>query len=153
MGDDGRIEIHIPAVLGSEKEAMEKAAEVARRMGFSADRVEDLKTAVAEACTNAIEHGSGGEGTARIGVSLTVGESALQVDVRDSGRGVGGEVPEPSIEQGLEGGSTRGWGIFLIRELMDDVRFETRPEGGNVVKMIIYLEPKEDGGEEPGTGQ
>ena len=36
---------------------MEKAAEVAREMGFSEDRIEDLKTAVSEACTNAIEHG------------------------------------------------------------------------------------------------
>lgn len=44
--------------LGVEKVAMSTAASVAGIMGFSADRVEDLKTAVAEACINAIEHGN-----------------------------------------------------------------------------------------------
>jgi anti-sigma regulatory factor (Ser/Thr protein kinase) len=34
----------------------------------------------------------------------------------------------------------RGWGIFLIRGLMDEVRFESSPEGGGVVRMIIHLD-------------
>lgn len=54
----GTIELHIPSRLGYEKIAMNTAASTARMMGFSDERVEDLKTAVAEACINAMEHGN-----------------------------------------------------------------------------------------------
>jgi hypothetical protein len=51
-------ELRLPSRLGFEKVAMNTAASVAQIMGFSDDRVNDLKTAVAEACINAIEHGN-----------------------------------------------------------------------------------------------
>jgi serine/threonine-protein kinase RsbW len=57
MMTENKIELHIPSVIGFEKVAMECAASVAKKMGFTEDRIEDLKTAVAEACLNAIEHG------------------------------------------------------------------------------------------------
>ena len=52
------VEVRLPSQLGYEKVAMSTAAAVAKLMGFREDRVEDLKTAVAEACINAIEHGN-----------------------------------------------------------------------------------------------
>jgi len=55
---DKKIELHIPSVLGFERVAMETAASVAKKIGFTEDRIEDLKTAVSEACLNAIEHGN-----------------------------------------------------------------------------------------------
>ena len=51
------VELKIPSELGYEKVAMAAAGSVAKKMGFTADRVDDLKTAVSEACINAIEHG------------------------------------------------------------------------------------------------
>ena len=140
MTDGGKIELHIPSVPGAEKSAMERAAEVARRMGFSDDRVEDLKTAVAEACINAMEHGNKMDANTKVGVTLTVTEKNLQVDVRDQGKGVG-EVAAPDIDEKMEGTEkARGWGIFLIRGLMDEVQFGSSPEGGGVVRMIIHLD-------------
>jgi serine/threonine-protein kinase RsbW len=53
--------------MGFEKVAMSTAASVAKLMGFREDRIEDLKTAVAEACINAIEHGN------RLNEKLSVG--------------------------------------------------------------------------------
>ena len=50
------VEVRLPSELGFEKVAMCTAAGMAQMMGFSPDRIEDLKTAVAEACINAIEH-------------------------------------------------------------------------------------------------
>jgi serine/threonine-protein kinase RsbW len=135
-----KVEIHLPAVQGFEKVAMERAASVARKMGFSDDRIEDLKTAVAEACINAMEHGSEREASAKIGITLTVDESKLQVDVHDSGEGFR-DVVNPNIDDKIEGSDgRRGWGVFLIKNLMDEVKFEAKPEGGNVVKMVVYLE-------------
>ena len=138
--EDNKIELHIPSILGFEKVAMECAVSVAKKMGFSEDRVEDLKTAVAEACLNAIEHGNKMDASTKVGITLTVEESRLQVAVKDEGKGVG-EIGSPSIENKIEGkDKPRGWGIFLIKRLMNEVTFEPSPEGGNVIKMIIYLE-------------
>jgi serine/threonine-protein kinase RsbW len=137
-----QLELHIPSVLGFEHLAMEFAASVARMMGLPEARVADLMTAVGEACLNAIEHGQHGhtlDAAMKVGITLTVEESSLQVAVRDQGPAIG-DVDSPRIEDKIEGRSPpRGWGIFLIKSLMDEVRFESAPEGGNVVKMVIHL--------------
>ena len=52
------LELHLPNILGAEKEAIKQAVTIAEKMGFARDRIEDLKTALAEACINAIEHGN-----------------------------------------------------------------------------------------------
>jgi serine/threonine-protein kinase RsbW len=83
MTEAGKVELHIASVPGAEKAAMERAAEVARGMGFSDDRIEDLKTAVAEACINAMEHGNKMDASTKVGVTFTVTGKNLQVDVRD----------------------------------------------------------------------
>lgn len=135
-----KIELHIPSILGFEKVAMDFAASVAKMMDLPSDRIEDLKTAVAEACLNAIEHGNKLDASMKVGISLTIEESKLQVAVRDEGEGIG-EIDTPKIEDKMEGKKTpRGWGIFLIKSLMDEVQFESPPEGGNLVRMIIHLD-------------
>ena len=98
MDKENKIELHIPSVPGSEKIAMDHAAAVARRMGFSGDRIEDLKTAVAEACINAMEHGNKMDADTKVAVTLSVTEEKLQVDVRDAGKGIG-DVSSPDIDR------------------------------------------------------
>lgn len=134
-----KIELHIPSILGFEKVAMDFSASVAKRMGFPEERIEDLKTAVSEACLNAIEHGNKLDASMKVGIILTIEKSKLQVAVQDKGEGIG-EIDTPKIEDKMEGKKTpRGWGIFLIKSLMDEVKFESTPEGGNLVRMIIHL--------------
>ena len=134
------IELHIPSAFGCEKVAMLQVAAVAERMGFSRDRVEDLKTAVAEACLNAIEHGNKLNRTIRVGIELLAEESQLMVSVSDQGEGVG-EVRTPSIEAKIEGREPpRGWGIFLIRNLVDEVQFSAKECGGHEIRMVIHLD-------------
>jgi serine/threonine-protein kinase RsbW len=140
MITDNKIELHIPSVMGYEKIAMECAASIAKKMGFTEDRIEDLKTAVAEACLNAIEHGNKMDTSTKVMITLTVEESRLQVSVKDRGKGID-KISVPSIENQIEGkDKPRGWGIFLIKSLVNEVTFEPSPEGGNVTKMMIYLE-------------
>ena len=134
-----KFELHVPSVLGNEKVAMEFAASIAKQLDFPPDRIEDLKTAVAEACLNAIEHGNKMDASTKVGISLTIAGGRLQVAIQDEGKGIG-QVPTPDIETQVEGKTDpRGWGIFLIKNLMDEVSFESTPEGRNVVKMIIHL--------------
>jgi len=130
------VEVHIPSELGYEKIAMEAAAAAAKRMGFSPDRIADLKTAVAEACINSIEHGNKLDATTKVVVVLTVEPARLQVNVADEGL-------EPFPSEPVEPGhppDNRGWGMFLIRQLMDEVEFSTESERGNQVRMVIYLD-------------
>jgi serine/threonine-protein kinase RsbW len=139
MTAQSKFELHVPSTHGAEKIAMDFAANVARSMDFPPERVEDLKTAVAEACLNAIEHGNKADAATRVGIRLTADKGRLQVSVQDQGNGLE-KVRAPDIESRIEGkADPRGWGIFLIENLMDEVTFESNAEG-NVVRMIIYLE-------------
>jgi len=77
MKQNNKIELHIPSVMGYEKVAMECAASTAKKMGFTEDRIEDLKTAVAEACLNAIEHGNEMDTSTKVGITLTIDEMGV----------------------------------------------------------------------------
>ena len=140
MEAEKKLELHIPNAFGYEKVAMNFAAKAAKDMGLSDARIEDLKTAVSEACLNAIEHGNKMDATMKVGIVLNVEELKLHVTVQDEGSEIG-PVKTPNIEDKIEGRSNnRGWGIFLIKSLMDEVKFETAPEGGNLVRMVIHLD-------------
>jgi serine/threonine-protein kinase RsbW len=132
-------ELHIPSVLGFEKVAMEYATSLAKMMNFPAQRIEDLKTAVAEACLNAIEHGNKLDAMTKVDIHFTIEPSTLHVAIRDVGTGIG-QISPPSIERTMAGREKpRGWGIFLIKKLVDEVEFETRPGYGTVVRMALHL--------------
>jgi serine/threonine-protein kinase RsbW len=141
MESEKSFELHMPSVLGFEKVAVDFAASVGKIIHLPAERIEDLKTAVAEACTNAIEHGNKMKPSARVSISFTIEESKLQVAVRDEGMGIG-QITPPNIEHTIAGRKDRprGWGIFLIKSLMDEVEFETRPGGWNMVRMVVRLQ-------------
>jgi serine/threonine-protein kinase RsbW len=137
------IELRLPSRLGYEKVAMDTASSLARRMGFGDDRIEALRTAIAEAVTNAIEHGNAYDSGMRVMVMLTARPDDLVVSVADQGRKQLDQdqtMSTPRIEDALDRQDKGGWGIWLIRELMDEVEFTTAPSGGNQVRMVIHLE-------------
>jgi serine/threonine-protein kinase RsbW len=134
------IEVHIPSILGYEKVAMDAAGAVARLMGFHQSKIEDLKTAVSEACINAIEHGNRCKKATMVLVSLNIDNKRLEVRVKDEGKGVKKKVPAPEIEKQINGGEhPRGWGMFLIKQLVDEVEFKKLPNAGHVVKMVVHI--------------
>jgi len=129
------VEIHIPSEFGYEKVAMEAATAVAKRMGFSADRIADLKTAVSEACLNAIEHGNKMDVSTKVVIILTEQPASLEVNVADEGK------QSFAAERRRQGPNDyRGWGMFLIKNLVDEVQISSEPNGGNQVRMIIHLD-------------
>ncbi len=137
------IELRLPSRLGYERVAMDTASSLARRMGFHGDRVDALKTAVSEAVTNAIEHGNQHDAAMKVIVLLTVRDDELIVSVADQGRQMLDQhhtTRVPQIQDILDKDDKGGWGIWLIRELVDEVEFTTAPSGGNQVRMVIYLE-------------
>lgn len=129
------VEIYLASELGYEKIAIATAAVVADKMGFSVDRIEDLKTAVGEAVINAIEHGNQLDNDTRVLIMLTAEEQALALNVVDHGT-----KPIPALPAigNVPENYPRGWGMFLIRNLMDEVEVLSEP-GRNEIKMVIHL--------------
>ena len=137
------VELRIPSELGYEKIAREAVATVARRLYFKEDKIEDIKTAVSEACTNAIRYGSGADARMRIMVILTADEEKLDILIKDPG--AGGAPPRnvdiPDIN-GMVTGKSRlgGMGLYIIQELVDEAGFiqTDNDEEGNQFHMVIY---------------
>ena len=138
-----RVEIFLPSTLGYEKVARNAAEAVAEEMGFSADRIEDLKPAVAEACMNAIEHGNQEDQTTSVTVLLTAAPQQLEIKVSDEGLK---PIPDTFPAPGKPNPDSRGWGMFFITQLVDEVEVMRLPKGGNVVRMVIYLTPPTESG-------
>jgi serine/threonine-protein kinase RsbW len=130
-----KVEIYIPSELGYEKIAISAAAVVAQKMGFSPDRIEDLKTAIGEAVANAIEHGNQLKVEIRVLVVLSVQERSLALQVVDQGQQ---PIPDIPVER-VEREDNRGWGMFLIKNLVDEVEVFAQP-GRNEIRMVIHLE-------------
>ena len=136
------IELSIPSALGFEKIARDVAASLARRIGFDAERIADLQTAISEACINAIEHGNQCKPGLRITLTFTVTTNRLEVVVTDSGirKSPALEPASPSIEQKIHGmANPRGMGLMLIHQLVDESGFlPARRGGGNRFRLTLY---------------
>jgi serine/threonine-protein kinase RsbW len=136
----GIIELSLPTKLGYEKVAMNTAASVAKLMGFDEERVEDLKTAVAEACINAMEHGNHLDESLAVGVILSVGADSLEVKVLDTGSGAQASHAAPDIDKKMqEEESPRGMGMFLIQALVDEAEWVSSPVTGSYARLVIHL--------------
>ncbi|WP_322511329.1 ATP-binding protein [Chloroflexus sp.] len=137
------IELRLPSRLGYERIAMDTAAALARRMGFADERIDALRTAIGEAVTNAIEHGNQADAAMKVVVVLTVRPDELIISVSDQGRKaleIEQTRTHPHIADAFQRADKGGWGIWLMRELMDEVEFTLVPGGGNQVRMVVYLE-------------
>ena len=136
------VEVRLPSRLGYEKVAMSTAAAVAKLLGFRDDRVEDLKTAVSEACINAIEHGNRMNEGLSVGVVLSAGTDSLEVKVIDDGKGMRDLPPKPDIDLKIHGEQgPRGMGMFLIQALVDEAEWVAGSNGkSSYVRLVIRLD-------------
>jgi anti-sigma regulatory factor (Ser/Thr protein kinase) len=93
-------------------------------LGLDAGRMERLKTAVAEAVMNAMEHGNHFIEDLLVDIEVWVDDQRLYVLVSDHGGSQA--IPthtEPDLEAKLAGiQSPRGWGLFLIENMVDELR-------------------------------
>ena len=146
MKNGSSVEVRIPSELGFEKVAMSTAASMAALMGFSPDRIEDLKTAVAEACINAIEHGNQLDDTLGVGVVLSTSEDRLEVKIIDDGAGVSIAPQSPDIDRKMHGEEDpRGMGMFLIQALVDEAEWVGDSKGkGSYVRLVIRLDKESE---------
>ncbi len=128
------VELRIPSRAEWVALARLAAATVANRLRFSIEEIEDVKLAVAEACTAVIQHEGHGE---FIHLTCEALEDCLRVRVHDSGRH-GVHAPDRQ-RMNFEEARIAGLGIFLIRTLMDEVSYDVHPQLGTDLLMVKRL--------------
>lgn len=110
-----------------------------RQSQISQDDENKIILAVDEAVTNIIEHGydPGTEGV--IEVEIEAVEEQFKVVLRDSGRVFNPEsVPNPDMQQHVKAGRKKGLGIFLMRQVMDEVRYRFKDGVKNELTLVKY---------------
>ena len=140
MLDERTVEVSLPNRIGYERIAMDCSASFARIVGFASERIEDLKTAVAEACINAMEHGNKGRPDTRVLVAINFDDDIFSIFVKDEGDGISELPTDKAIMQKIEKlEPPEGLGIYLIKQLVDQVEFNDMTKGGHAVRMVIKL--------------
>ena len=120
----GEIELVIPMMPEMELTASKTVEAVGDLMGFGRDRVDEIKLALVEACINAFEHS--GSLDQRLRIHFSIEPDALTISIADRGRGF--TIVQAREEQAARrraGKRTRGWGLKVMEELMDEVRVES----------------------------
>ncbi len=128
----GTVELRIPSKPEWVAVARLAVAAIANRLPFSVEEIEDLKLAIAEACTICIQQGPGSE---TIDITCEAATAQLRVEVRDGryrARGESTGAKRPSV-MAVEG---EGLGIFLIQALMDRLDYAVDPQLGSELVMI-----------------
>ncbi|MBO8164058.1 MAG: anti-sigma B factor RsbW [Brevibacillus sp.] len=137
-----RVELTIPARAEYIGVARLLVSGVANRAGFSYDEIEDIKLAVAEACTNAVNHAYEGDDGGTVCIRCTLHKDRLEIKIIDSGtsfdpsrveRKLGPIDENTDIDSLTEG----GLGLFLIQSVMDDVQIDA--DNGCIVTMTKFM--------------
>lgn len=145
--ESGRDEFELVIPMGDDTEliAAHTVDQIARRIAFQPEAINQIKTALVEACINATEHSLSPD--RKIYQRFRLESDRLVVTV--SSRGVvplnvvapNGDRPPQSNQDQRENGQSkdrRGWGLKLIRSLMDEVEFE-RVDDGTRLRMTKFL--------------
>lgn len=112
------------------------ASAIASRIGFNIEEIEDIKVAVAEACTNSIKHGLCFDESRNFDIHFSIEAHQMSIDITDHGSGFcSNKIEDPDLNSPKEG----GLGIFIIKSLMDEVEVISNIGKGTTIKMIKYL--------------
>jgi serine phosphatase RsbU (regulator of sigma subunit)/anti-sigma regulatory factor (Ser/Thr protein kinase) len=135
----------VASAPGNERGVVERLAEVLASSGLDVARLERLKTATAEATMNAMEHGNRYDPALDVRIVVAATPAHAVVRIYDHGTAEGVEAAEqPDIEAKLEGlQAPRGWGLFLIREMVDEVEHRTE-DGHHVLELVMNIEGGDD---------
>lgn len=109
-------------------------------LGVGDECVSAIEVAVTEACTNVLRHVEGTD--AEYEVSVSVNETRCDIRLIDSAGEIFAHEHQGRKEAHPEAESGRG--IFLMRAMVDELKFVSEPESGSIVHLVKNLELKED---------
>jgi serine/threonine-protein kinase RsbW len=109
-----------------------KTERFATRIGLSEDDIDSLGIAVTEVVSNAIKHGNRGDISKKVHIEFTVEDRCVKVVIRDEGKGFDpDDIANPLDPENLYKDSGRG--IFIVKELMDDVGYRFNKKGTEII--------------------
>jgi len=131
-----------PSRYESLAEIGEFVTEQAEAAGLDEKGAYAVQLAVDEACSNIIEHAYGEGKVGQIKCTCTLIDGGLKIVLQDNGEPFApDEVPEPSPGVPLEEYGPRGAGLFLMRKMMDEVKFDFRLGKGTTLTMVKRVKP------------
>jgi len=105
----------------------------ARACGFSSDVVDQLSLAVDEACTNIIRHAYSGSKSGPVDITIDIDAERFTVTIRDEGNSIDLEkYSEPDLNKSIRDRTSGGFGVHIMRKLMDLVEYEKHGEFNEV---------------------
>jgi serine phosphatase RsbU (regulator of sigma subunit)/anti-sigma regulatory factor (Ser/Thr protein kinase) len=145
-GETVLAEFELASEPGNEREAIRRVESAVAGLRMEPARLERLKTALGEATMNAMEHGNEYRPDVKVGIRVVHRDDTVRVRITD--RGAADELPEPEVpdlEAKLSGRQKpRGWGLFLIEEMVDEARVEG-DEQGRTLELGMRLKGEDDG--------
>lgn len=138
-------EFSLASILGNEREAIRQVGQAVQTLSIPDSLLDRLKTAVAEATMNAIEHGNKNQPDLPVVIQVQASPTAVRVRITDQGGGQPIPEPEaPNLEAKLAGLQTpRGWGLFLIKNLTDEMRVISN-HTHHTIELTLYLEAEKN---------
>jgi serine/threonine-protein kinase RsbW len=126
-----RLELSLRSEVGAISPFVDTLMHLIRKCKWVAGNEEDIEIALREALANAVIHGNHEDPEKQVYVGCRGGTDEVSIVIRDEGQGFdSGNVPDPTAPENIK--SSHGRGIYLMKTLMDEVRFE---RGGTVVYM------------------
>jgi anti-sigma regulatory factor (Ser/Thr protein kinase) len=124
----------------NERQAMRQVADVVAELLPDKKRLDRLKTAVAEATMNAMEHGNKYDPDKPVQIEVARNETAVRVRITDHGGGKPVKASDPpDLEAKLEGEqSPRGWGLFLIKSMVDELNIH-QDEKHHTIELVVQV--------------
>jgi len=134
-------EFDLPSAPGNERLAIEQVMQLVTDLPLAPKQIDRLKTAVGEATMNAIEHGNGFQADVSAHIAVLTNDATLQVRIVDHGGDRVIPTPDtPDLDAKLAGlQSPRGWGLFLIKNMVDEMKVDADGEH-HIVELYVKLE-------------
>jgi anti-sigma regulatory factor (Ser/Thr protein kinase) len=136
--NEEKTSLTIPSIFGNEEILVETVGSVARIKGYPFEKVNKLKSAVAELSVNAIEHGNRNDPDKNVVMTISCEESAMRVSIRDYGDGrLDPDFSKPDIGKQVADKKLGGWGMYLVHTLVDEMNIDAVPDEGTTTTVII----------------
>jgi serine/threonine-protein kinase RsbW len=120
----------------------EFVVKAAKAAGLDERAIYEVQMAVDEACSNIVEHAYGGKGHGPIECTCHIDQDGLTVILRDYGQPFDPTCASaPVLDCDLQDRQAGGLGLYFMRQMMDQVRFEFTSESGNVLTLVKCREP------------
>jgi serine/threonine-protein kinase RsbW len=135
-----RYRLKIPSITENLHLIRDFIVKIAEKAGFDEQNREQIALAVDEACTNVIKHAHKYNSRRLIDILINLDSQKMMITITDKGTGFDvSKVKDPDLKKYVRESRHGGLGIYLIKTLMDDVKYEFNPGIRNQVQLTKYI--------------